>query len=498
MNAKQRIRNKALLDRVMSAGEAAAKIKDGMVVAVSGFTSSGYPKLVPEALAERARNGEDIDIDLYTGASVGPEIDGLFAEADMIRRRLPYQTNGKLRSRINEGRTEYVDIHLSQSPQYINYGVVKSIDVAIVEAAGITEKGGIIPTASVGSTPAFVKNSKKIIVEINTSIPAEIEGIADIMIPENPPMRKPINICHPADRIGTPYIECDPDKIIAVVFSDRKDTMRPFKEVDDVSKRISAHIIDFLEKEIAAGRLEKSLLPLQSGVGSVANAVFYGLADYGYKDLTCYTEVVQDSMLDMIRNGNITAASTTAVSPSQEKMQEFLDDMEFFKSRIVMRPQDISNSPEVIRRLGVIAMNTAIEADIYGNVNSTHIIGSRMMNGIGGSGDFSRNAAISIFCTPSTAKDGNISSIVPMVSHTDHTEHEVMVIVTEYGYADLRGLSPKERAIKIIENCAHPDYRDMLHDYFRRACNSSALHTPHIPEEALSWHSRYLKTGCMK
>lgn len=169
----------------------------------------------------------------------------------------------------------------------------------------------------------------------------------------------------------------------------------------------------------------------------------------------------------------------------------------FVRDKIILRPQEISNNPEVIRRLGVIAMNTAIEADIYGNVNSTHIMGSKMMNGIGGSGDFSRNGTITIFSTPSTAKGGKISSIVPMVSHVDHTEHEVMVLVTEQGYADLRGLSPKERAVKIIENCAHPDFRDELMDYYRRACDSSALHTPHILSEALSWHSRFLDTGSM-
>ena len=182
---------------------------------------------------------------------------------------------------------------------------------------------------------------------------------------------------------------------------------------------------------------------------------------------------------------------------SPDALERFLDEAEFFKDKIILRPQEISNNPEVIRRLGVIAMNTAIEADIYGNVNSTHVIGSKMMNGIGGSGDFSRSAAISIFSTPSTAKGGKISSIVPMVSHVDHTEHEVMVLVTEQGYADLRGLSPKEKAVKIIENCAHPDFKEQLMSYFERACRVSALHTPHILNEALSWHSKYIDTGSM-
>ena len=232
-------------------------------------------------------------------------------------------------------------------------------------------------------------------------------------------------------------------------------------------------------------------------VGNVANAVLSGLQNSRFEHLTCYTEVVQDSMLDLIRSGKVDFASTTALSPSPEALEKFLGEVDFFKDKILLRPQEISNSPEVARRLGVIAMNTAIEMDIYGNVNSTHIMGSSMMNGIGGSGDFSRNAAITIFSAPSTAKGGKISSVVPMVSHVDHTEHEVMVLVTEQGFADLRGLSPKERAVKIIQNCAHPDFKDALMDYFERACEGNPSHTPHILNEALSWHIRFQKTGSM-
>jgi succinyl-CoA:acetate CoA-transferase len=139
-----------------------------------------------------------------------------------------------------------------------------------------------------------------------------------------------------------------------------------------------------------------------------------------------------------------------------------------------------------------------IEADIYGNVNSTHIMGSSIMNGIGGSGDFARNGFMSIFMAPSTAKNGTISSIVPMVSHVDHTEHDVSVVVTEQGLADLRGLSPTQRAKLVIENCSHPDYRPQLLDYFKSAVSLSyGKHTPHLLTESLSWHSRYLRTGHM-
>lgn len=492
-----RLRSTQALSLVTTAEAAADLIQDGMTIGVSGFTPSGYPKAVPLALAERGKNGEELKIDLYTGASVGPEIDTALTEAGMIRKRLPYHTNATIRGKINEGEIEYIDMHLSQSPQYVNYGSLNKIDIAIVEGLAVTEEGHIIPTTAVGNAPAFIQNADKVIVEINLLKPMSLEGMSDIVTLDNPPNRKPVGICSPSDRIGMPHMECGFDKIAAIVITDMQDKTRPLGEVDDVSRKISDHIIEFFDQEVAAGRLTNSLLPLQSGVGSVANAVLYGLCDSEYENLTCYTEVVQDSMLDLLRSGKAVMASTTALSPSPAALEKFLSEVDFFRDKIILRPQEISNHPEVVRRLGVIAMNTAIEADIYGNVNSTHIMGSKMMNGIGGSGDFSRNGAITIFSTPSTAKGGKISSIVPMVSHVDHTEHEVMVLVTEQGYADLRGLSPKERAVKIIENCAHPDFKEELMDYFERACDSSPLHTPHILSEALSWHTRFLDTGSM-
>jgi succinyl-CoA:acetate CoA-transferase len=167
-----------------------------------------------------------------------------------------------------------------------------------------------------------------------------------------------------------------------------------------------------------------------------------------------------------------------------------------YKSRLILRPQEVSNHPEVIRRLGIIGINTALEFDIYGNVNSTHVGGTHMMNGIGGSGDFARNAYMSIFVTKSVAKGGAISSVVPMVSHVDHTEHDVDILVTEAGLADLRGLAPRERAAVIIANCVHPSYRDALTDYYQRAAARGG-HTPHLIEEALSWHNALRERGTM-
>jgi succinyl-CoA:acetate CoA-transferase len=143
-------------------------------------------------------------------------------------------------------------------------------------------------------------------------------------------------------------------------------------------------------------------------------------------------------------------------------------------------------------------MNTALEADIYGNTNSTHIMGTTMVNGIGGSGDFSRSAGLVIMMTSSVTKGGAVSCIVPHVTHVDHTEHEVHIIVTEQGLADLRGLSPQEKVPLIINNCAHPDYQPILRDYFQRARHKSVGHTPMLLDEAYALHVRYQKTGSMK
>jgi succinyl-CoA:acetate CoA-transferase len=183
---------------------------------------------------------------------------------------------------------------------------------------------------------------------------------------------------------------------------------------------------------------------------------------------------------------------------SSEAHHQFTSRLPYYRPRVILRPQEISNHPEIIRRLGCLAINGMVEADIYGNVNSSHIMGTRIQNGIGGSGDFARNAYLSIFVSPSVAKGGAISSIVPMASHVDHTEHDVHVIVTEQGVADLRGLAPRRRARKIIDNCAHPDFRAALDDYFQRALATSyGKHTPHLLHEALAWHSRFLTDGTM-
>jgi succinyl-CoA:acetate CoA-transferase len=499
LDIKDRVRNKALQAKIASAEEAAASIKPGMNIGTSGFTPAGYPKAVPLALAERMKE-ENFKINLWTGASVGKELDGALAGVNGIAKRLPYQTNDTMRKAINSGAVQYTDLHLSHVAQMSRYGFLGGkVDVAIVEACAITEEGHIVPTTSLGNAASFVQSADFVIVEINTTQPLELEGMHDVYIPLDPPHRQPVPLVKADDRIGTPYIPCNPDKIAYIVPCDIKDDVRPLAAIDDDARAMTGHLIDFLKKEIKAGRMPANLLPLQSGVGSVANAVVAGLANSEFENLTVYTEVIQDGMFDLIDAGKLTFASGTSITPSPDGLKRLYANIGEYRKRILLRPQEIANSPEIARRIGVIAMNTAIEFDIYGHVNSTHIMGTKMMNGIGGSGDFARNAYLTFFFSNSIAKNGDISSVVPMCSHFDHTEHDIDVFITERGVADVRGLSPKERARVIINNCAHPDYQPMLMDYLERAEKATGnAHTPHILTEALSWHTRFLETGSMK
>lgn len=495
---RTRLRNPRLFNRIVSPEQAAQMINDGMTVAFGGFTAIGCPKEVPQALARSVESGRKMKLTIFSGGSVGQEVENELASAGAIARRSPgtlavYKT---MADGINSGEIAYYDYHYSHMPQIVNYGFLGPIDVAIIEAAAITSEGNIIPTTSIGGSPSYARLAKKLIVEVNTTQPLELEGMHDVYIPEIPPNRKPIPIHHAGDRIGSPYIEVGIERISAIVETNKTDPSAKFSEPDEVSEQIAEHLIDFLHSEIRSGRLPNSLLPLQSGFGNIGNAVLAGLANSDFRQLEFFTELAQPAVADLIDSGIVKVVSCSALSSDPNTIEKIRSDPARYRKAFVLRPLEISNHPEVIRRLGVIALNTPLEVDIYGHANSTHLMGTRMVNTIGGSGDYMRNGYLSIFTMPSTAKNSTISRIVPMVSHVDHSEHDWHILITEHGIADLRGLSPRERAKVIINKCSHPNYRHMLFDYSERAKRNKG-HTPHLLKEALSWHIRYLETGTM-
>jgi acetyl-CoA hydrolase/succinyl-CoA:acetate CoA-transferase len=491
-----RVRFKPLQEKITDPATAARHIQDGTNLFISGFTA-GYPKLIPQELVNRAENGERFKINLFAGASTGDMVDGILARADLVTWRRPYMSDKFMRERINQGKIAFKDDHLSKLSAKVRAGEWGRCDVAVVEAAAITEKGHLIPTMSVGNTPTYVREANKIIIEISGISPL-MEGIHDIFIPEDPPYRMPIPLYRTADRIGKPFIEMDPDRVVAILFSTEKDHCPIFMPPNSTSNLIAEHILDFVQHEIKKDRIPSSL-PWQAGVGDVANAVLSGfIDDKNFHSIDIYSEVLQDSVLDLIDLGKVRAASGSALTFSEKARDRFFNEIYRYREKIVLRPVEISNSPEVIRRLGVIAINTAIEVDIYGQVNSTHVLGTQLMNGIGGSGDFIRNGALTMIVTPSTAKGGLISAIVPMVSHVDHSEHSVDVVVTEYGLVDTRPLTPRQVAEQVIHKCAHPDFRDQLWDYYQRAVKERGGHEPHILEKAFFMHQLFMETGDMR
>ncbi len=483
----------------LTAEEAASLIQHGSTIGFSGFTPAGAAKAIPRALAVKARAeheaGREFKVGVLTGASTGPSLDGALAEAEAISFRTPYQSNATLRKQINSGQVKFFDMHLSLLPQVVRYGFLGPIHWAVVEAADVTPGGGIVLTTSVGAANTYLRLADKILIELNAMQPASMLGMHDIFEPADPPARQEIPVYSVTDRIGSPICVVDPKKIAGVVLTDEDDESGGFDQSTPVTDQIGRNVADFLVAEMRAGRVPSHFLPLQSGVGNIANAVLAALGNS--KEVPAfemYTEVLQDSVVPLLENGRCSFASTCSLTLSPEMKRQVTDNLDFFRKRILMRPQEISNHPEIVRRLGILSMNTAIEVDLGGNVNSTHVMGKQMMNGIGGSGDFTRNAYISIFSCPSTAKGGKISSIVPLCTHMDHSEHSVQIVITEQGIADLRGKDPHERAQLIINNCAHPDYREQLQDYLKL---TKSGHEPLSLSLGFAMHRKYLTDGSM-
>lgn len=489
----------------ITAAEAAALIQNGDTIGLSGFTPAGVPKSVPAEIARKAEKehaeGKEFKVNILTGASTGQSCDGMLANAHAIKFRAPYTTNKDFRTHVNNNEISYSDLNLSNMATQIRQGYLGQVDWAIIEACEVEQTGGkarIYLTAAGGISPTVCRLARKgIIIEVNAFHSKKCMGIHDVYEIEDHPYRTPIMIMKASDRIGKPYVEVDADRIKGIIECNIPDEARAFKAPDAITTQIGNNVADFLLANLKSGKIPPTFLNLQSGVGSGANAVLGALGQCpDVPNFSIYTEVLQDAPVQLMREGRVLSASACSLTVTNECLQGIYNDMDFFKDKLVLRPSEISNSPEVIARIGVCSLNTAIEVDIYGHVNSTKICGTKMMNGIGGSGDFTRNAYISIFTCPSVAKEGKISAIVPMVSHVDHSEHDVNIIVTEQGVADLRGKSPKERAQAIIENCVHPDYKNILWDYLK--LTDGKAQTPHSMRAALAMHAELAKSGDMK
>ena len=469
--------------------EAAALVPGTATLLVSGFGGVGYPKLVPEALAAA---DDERELTGISGGGVGDEIDRDLVESGDMARRYPFVPNETSRAAANEGRIQFHDRHISRLADEVRFGGLRAgmrgETIAVVEAVAVGPDW-LVPSTSIGHTPAYVGAADRLVVEVNRAQPIDLARVHDVHVRDDPPNRSPIPLDDPLGGTDGPAVRFAPEKLAAVVETDRADDPYEFREVSATDEAIAANLGGFLEAELDRNPLLSDAVNLQFGVGSLGNALMGALSDvdFGDRDVAYVGEVVQDGLLDMLDAGDLRGASATSLALSSEGQARLFADVERYAEDVVLRPADVSNAPELIDRFGVVGVNSAVEVDLYGNVNATHIGGTRVVNGIGGGGDFARNCRLGVVALPSTAVGGDVSRIVPLTPHVDHSEHDASVIVTEHGVADLRGRSPRERAEALIA-VADPSFREPLDEYRARA-EADGGNTPHHLPSAFSWDS---------
>lgn len=490
----ERIRCGEYLERIITADEAALLFRDGMTVATTGNPLMGYPKAVFIALSQRIRREGGIKINLLSAGPLGPEVEDNLVDAGGIGTRIGAVGTEKMRAAVNRGDVRFIEGKGGQLPLQVKRGWYGPVDMAVVEAIGITQEGHIIPATAVYDSPEWIDAAACVIVEINLRRPPGLEGLHDVYRRGSAPI--PL-LDNPLERFGVPYISVDPKKIKGIVLSDLEDRTAGEGKDDPEGGMIGRHILRFFNEEIRSGRWGKALPPIEVGVGNLVGAVLREIGRSEFQDLCFHMPSITDPVLDIVDAGKVRWVSGMALRLSAPQWKRFQADLDRYKACMVLRPVSICNSAEVVQRLGVVAINGCLEMDLQGQVNSSHPMGAKILTGIAGSYDFSRNGLLSIFAVPSTARGGRISSVVPMVSHVDHTEHDVDILVTEQGLADLRGLDPLARAETIIRRCAHPDFQGMLSDYLDRAKREPG-HIPLSLEEVGSFHLRFGRFGSMK
>ena len=247
---------------ILTPEEAAELFYNDCNCGFSGFTAPGAPKMVTQAIAAKAERlhaqGEPFKINIVTGASTSDKCDGMLARANAIGRRTPYQNHPDLRKRINSHDAHYFDLHLSETAQKLRYGFIGDIDIAIIEVSDIQDDGTVVVGTGVGNVPTIAMMAKRIIIELNEKLRHALYGLHDIYIPLDPPCRREIPIFKPSDRIGSPVLKLDPEKIVGVVMSDSYEGVRPFTPLDDTTKMIGANVCRFLIGEMKAGRIPQS------------------------------------------------------------------------------------------------------------------------------------------------------------------------------------------------------------------------------------------------
>jgi len=492
---RSRVKDVDLLDKVMDAEDAVRKFVTGSkAIAISGMTGTGYPKVVPRAMSEYVeRTGEKFDVVVYGAGTVGVDLEEYLSRIG-IRRRFPIGASAEVtRKLVNSREFEAYDMWLTEYSRWLRDDVLtrrfSGIDIAIVEATGVTEEGLVLGT-SVDAIPVFIEKARGVIVELSLVKPYML-GLHDIYVPK---INEVIPVRSVLDRIGDRVVKIPKSKVMAVVPSTIDDQRGAYSPGGDIDRRVVENIVDFLSKEANEDpNLRTDYVTLQPAAGPIASLLADRIHEIGFS-LSIWGEIASVRWLKTL-SGNVKAISGSAIYtlPGDERLrEEFYENIDEFKDRVVLRPQAISNSPEIISRFYHINVQQAIEVDVYGQVNITYI-GDRFIVGVGGSGDHAKASYITIVALPSITGSG-LPRVVPLVYHVDLVDHDVDIIVTDQGWADLRGLSPLEKARAIIEECAHPSYKDILWDYLETVVKKTG-HRPVDLRKAVEFREKLFASG---
>jgi acyl-CoA hydrolase len=492
---RSRVKDVDLLDKVMDAEDAVRKFVAGSkAIAISGMTGTGYPKVVPRAMSEYVeRAGERFDVVVYGAGTVGVDLEEHLSRIG-VRRRFPIGASAEVtRKLVNSREFEAYDMWLTEYSRWLRDDVLtrrfSGIDIAIVEATGVTEEGLVLGT-SVDAIPVFIEKARGVIVELSLVKPYML-GLHDIYVPK---INEVIPVRSVLDRIGDRVVKVPKSKVMAVVPSTIDDQRGAYSPGGDIDRRVVENIVDFLSKEASEDpNLRTDYVTLQPAAGPIASLLADRIHEIGFS-LSIWGEIASVRWLKTL-SGNVKAISGSAIYtlPGDERLrEEFYENIDEFKDRVVLRPQAISNSPEIISRFYHINVQQAIEVDVYGQVNITYI-GDRFIVGVGGSGDHAKASYITIVALPSITGSG-LPRVVPLVYHVDLVDHDVDIIVTDQGWADLRGLSPLEKARAIIEECAHPSYKDILWDYLETVVKKTG-HRPVDLRKAVEFREKLFASG---
>jgi acyl-CoA hydrolase/RimJ/RimL family protein N-acetyltransferase len=392
-------------------------------------SNAAVPNALIDDLIENSKQLNDIEVVHIQTISDNRWVDEKYKE--LFKVNTLFIGGDKIRQAVAEGRADYTPCFLSEIPTLFSTDILP-LDAALVMLSPPDEYGYCSLGVSVDVVSAAIRNAKKVIAQFNPSMP-RTSGHAYIHV----------------SKIDQ-YIEVD----------------QPLPEVP---------LVGFEQRIERIGQYVSMLIEdgatLQIGVGKIPEAVLRYLGNH--KNLGVHSELISDGILDLMKKGVINNSqktfhpgkTVTSFCLGSKRLYDFVNQnphVEFYPSEYVNSPTNIARNDKMV------ALNSAIEVDLTGQVVSDSI-GYQFYSGIGGQVDFSRGASMSkggkpIIALPATAKNGTVSRIVPHIAEGSGvvtSRGHVHYVVTEYGVASLRGKSIRERALELIR-VAHPKFRPEL------------------------------------